>query len=177
MKKRIAIDMDDVLADATGRFIEYAQERLNWHITREDLNGHHNWAGIMPDQESEIRSWLHEDGFFRGMQVMPDAQEVLEKLHDKYEIFIVSAAVEFPLSMKEKVEWMQEYFPFVDWRHLVFCGHKYMFKADYLIDDHERNLIAFCEGQPLVYTAPHNIYLTDYQRINNWREAAMFFEV
>ena len=172
---RIAIDMDDVLADATGRFMEYAQKQHGRPINRKELEGY-DWAeqaiGIT---QSEARKWLYEPGFFRGMAVMPDSQAVMKELVVKYEVFIVSAAVEFPLSMKEKTEWLQEHFPFIDWRFIVFCGHKYMIQADFLIDDHLRNLAAFTTGKPLMFTAPHNTHLNGYDRVKDWKDIAARF--
>ena len=174
-KKRIAIDMDDVMADATGRFKEIAEERLGVNISEEMLRGRYNWASLFPDRAEEIRGWVHEDGFFLKMKPMKDAQEVVEKLIEKYEVFIVSAAVEFPNSLKEKMLWLAEYFPFIDWKFVVLCGHKYMIKADFLIDDHEKNLAAFVEGQAILFDAPHNSTLEGYPRMMNWKEVEKYF--
>jgi 5'-nucleotidase len=168
-KERIAIDMDDVLADANGRFREYAQQHFTFDLADYLSNPNLSWEKSFPDHQPQIRSWIMSEGFFTGMQVIPDAQEVVARLHERYEIFIVSAAMEFPLSMKEKLEWMNRHFPFIDWRYIVFCGHKYMIRADYLIDDHERNLKDF-KGIPLLFTATHNLHLHEYTRVNNWRE-------
>lgn len=168
-KQRIAIDMDDVLADANGRFREYALERLEMDLEKHLNIPNLSWEYSFPEHRHQIRSWIMDAGFFAGMQVVPDSQEVVRKLMDKYEVFVVSAAMEFPLSMKEKLEWMNRHFPFIDWRFIVFCGHKYMIKADYLIDDHEKNLKCF-EGKPLLFTASHNLDLQGYTRVNNWRE-------
>ena len=44
-----------------------------------------------------------------------------------------------------------------------------MIQADYLIDDHEKNLHTFT-GTPLLFTAPHNIHIHDFKRVNNWKE-------
>jgi 5'-nucleotidase len=167
--QRIAIDMDDVLADATGRFIEYVYQRHGARVERHELRTELEQKAGVP--YSQVRDWLYEDGFFRGMAVMPGSQAVVARLVQKYEVFIVSAAIEFPQSLSEKVEWMQEHFPFINWKHIVLCGHKYMIQADYLIDDHEKNLATF-PGQPIVYTAPHNLHLTAYPRVNNWAEVA-----
>ncbi len=166
--QRIAIDMDDVLADATLRFLEYLEERTGTRIEKAALWGK-DWAEVTDIHRETIREWLFEPGFFRGMQVIPDSQEVVRKLQERYEVFIVSAAMEFPLSLHEKLAWMGEHFPFIDWRYIVFCGHKYMIKADYLIDDHEKNLRVF-EGKPLLFSAPHNANLTGYTRVASWRE-------
>lgn len=173
-KQRIAIDMDDVLADANGRFREYAQERFTFDLTEHLTNPNLSWEKSFPEHQTQIRSWIMDHGFFAGMKVIPDAQEVVARLNERYEVFIVSAAMEFPLSMKEKLDWMTIHFPFIDWHYIVFCGHKYMIKADYLIDDHERNLKSF-EGKPILFTATHNLHLQDYLRVNNWREVEAMF--
>jgi 5'(3')-deoxyribonucleotidase len=49
-----------------------------------------------------------------------------------------------------------------------------VFYAKYLIDDLPRNLWGF-EGQGILYTVPHNLKATGFVRVNNWREAAMYF--
>ncbi|MBO9641162.1 MAG: 5'-3'-deoxyribonucleotidase [Siphonobacter aquaeclarae] len=166
--KRILIDMDDVLADASARFAEYATERMGKAVSKELLQGH-NWAASIDIHADTVKSWVHEPGFFRGMQVMPDAQDVVRRLMEQYEVFIVSAAIEFPNSLKEKVEWLAEHFAFIDWRYIVLCGHKWMIDADYLIDDHEKNLATF-RGTPILFDAPHNQSLTGFQRVKSWKD-------
>ena len=168
MKKRIAIDMDDVLADAEGRFMEYALKKYGITINPIDLHDK-NWAQCANLPVEEIRSWLYGKDFFRGMKVKEDSQEVVKKLCEKYEVFIVSAAIEFPNSLTEKLDWLAEHFRFIDWRYIVFCGHKYMIEADYLIDDHEKNLKSF-KGTPILFSAFHNTNLKGYQRVNSWKE-------
>jgi 5'-nucleotidase len=171
-KQRLLIDMDDVMADASGRFYQYLHKHTGQLHTREASMGL-DWRDLLPPDVpySVWSKWVHEDGFFREMAVMPDAQEVIKALQDRYEVFVVSAAIEFPNSLKEKVEWLAEHFPFISWKYVVLCGHKYMIRADYLIDDHRKNLETF-EGNPLLFTAPHNARETDFERVNNWKEVA-----
>jgi hypothetical protein len=52
-------------------------------------------------------------------------------------------------------------------RHTSANGN--MIQADYLIDDHEKNLHTFT-GTPLLFTAPHNLHINDFKRVNNWKE-------
>lgn len=161
------------MADAAGRFIEYAEMRLGKKILPIDLHNR-TWAEVAGVSQEVVRHWLFEEGFFRGMRVMPHSQEVIKKLMEKYEVFIVSAATEFPNSLKEKLEWLNEHFPYISWTHTVFCGHKYMIQADYLIDDHEKNLVRF-PGKPILFSAPHNLLLNDYTRVNDWYEVEKMF--
>jgi len=165
---RIAIDMDGVMADTTQQYINYYAQRYGITIDRETLNGHPETDGF-PHDKGVIRSFLFEPGFFRNKPVIKDSQEVIRALHDKHEVFIVSAAIEFPNSLNEKLLWLEEHYPFISWQHIVFCGSKTIVQADFMIDDHIKNLQHF-KGEALMFTAPHNINVTDYKRVNNWEE-------
>lgn len=166
--KRIAIDMDDVLADITTRLIEITNERRNTNYQKDQLKDPVIFQEYYAEYK-QIRACLYETGMFRNLPVFEDAQDVVKKLQEQYEVFIVSAATEFPKSLTEKLEWLEEHFPTIGWQHTVFCGHKHMIKADYLIDDHEKNLVKF-EGTPLLFDAPHNYHLEGYQRVYSWKE-------
>lgn len=166
--KRLLIDMDDVMADTFSQIVKYTNERKGTNWTKEEVNSVEAMEKFKADY-SPVRNFLWEKDFFGTIPLMEDAQEVVEKLHQKYELFVVSAATEFPLSMAEKLVWLEKYFPYIGWEHTVFCGHKYMIKADYLIDDHEKNLSKFT-GTPLLFTAPHNLGIKDYLRMNSWKD-------
>lgn len=102
---------------------------------------------------------------------MPDSQRVVYDLNKKYDVFIVSAATEFPQSLPEKQAWLSEYFPFITWQQICFCGSKTIVKADIMIDDHFKNLDYF-DGKTFLFTAPHNAKADTgrHQRVNNWLE-------
>jgi 5'(3')-deoxyribonucleotidase len=104
---------------------------------------------------------------------MKESQSVLSDLNKRYEIFIVSAAVEFPQSLFEKYEWLTEYFPFITWQQIVFCGSKTIVEADIMIDDHFKNLDPF-KGQTILFSQPHNLLQTSskHKRVESWNEIA-----
>jgi len=174
LMKRIAIDMDDVMADTSVKIVSEINNRLNKSYNYQDLFLESPIKFEFYQDYLANNSFLHDPGFFLDLPVKDNAAEVLKSLSNHYEIFIVSAATEFPNSMKEKLEWMQEHFPFISWTNIVFCGHKHMIQADYLIDDHEKNLKTF-SGTPILFTAPHNILLTGYERVNDWKDIKSLF--
>jgi 5'(3')-deoxyribonucleotidase len=90
-------------------------------------------------------------GFFREAPVIAGSQEVLERLNRRYEVFIVSAATEYPLSLGEKSAWLQEHFSFITWQQLVLCGAKHIIQGDVMIDDHLKHLDSF-PGRTLLFT-------------------------
>lgn len=165
--------MDDVIADATGQFILYYEREFGVKIERSVLNGKQEGEGF-PDNHSVLRQFPYRANFFRTMKPNAHSQEVLEKLNKKYELFIVSAAMEFPQSLTEKLEWLGEHLPFLSWKQFVFCGSKAVVYGDYMIDDLPHNLEKF-NGEKLIFTAPHNIHLNHFQRLNNWKEVGEKF--
>ncbi|CAL1520919.1 5' nucleotidase, NT5C type [Chitinophaga sp. MM2321] len=169
---RIAIDMDNVMADITQHYLKYYENEYGVSIDPATLNGLPEGSAF--PEKGAVRLFLNTPGFFRTAPVMPGSQEVIKALAAQHEIFIVSAAMEFPLSLAEKLEWLNEHFPFISWHNIVFCGSKTIIDADYMIDDYDKNLRHF-NGEKLLFTAPHNTNLTDYKRVNNWEEVAEVF--
>jgi 5'-nucleotidase len=174
-KKRIAIDMDDVMAAAGKKILATYNGIIGTNHKDEDFAGKGYYDVLKEEHYHVVREEIFKPNFFRNMEVMPDAVEVIKKLHERFDIFIVSAAIEFPNSLKEKVEWLEEHFPFISWRNIVLCGDKSIISADYLIDDHEKNLKTF-KGKTLMFDAIHNQKVEGYQRFKSWREIEAFFE-
>ncbi|MCR9062923.1 MAG: 5'-3'-deoxyribonucleotidase [Cytophagales bacterium] len=170
-KKRIVIDMDDVMADTSQSILDLYNSSYGTNYQKEKLLGTTIWDEQIRDKYIKVRHGLYEPGFFRNVPVMPGAIDVVTELYEKHDVFIVSAATEFPNSLKEKVEWLAQYFPFIHWQKMVFCGDKSIVKGDVMIDDHEKNLFSF-KGQKLLFDAIHNQALTGYERVKNWEEIA-----
>ena len=168
-KKRILIDMDHVMADITGQFIKWYKEETGTEMNRADLYG--KPEDLAFPQPRLIREFLYAPGFFRTAAVIPGSQEVIKELNEVYDLFIVSAAMEFPQSLIEKYEWLLKHFPFIHWRQIIFCGSKKPVSGEFMIDDHIKNLSHF-NGEKLLFTATHNTHMHDtgYTRVNNWEE-------
>ena len=166
--KRLIVDMDDVLADATGQFIKIIKEEIGIEVHRDSLNNKPEGTAFPLDREI-VNGYAFREKFFRSMDVKENSQEVLEQLNRKYELFIVSSAMEFPLSLYEKLEWLKEHFYFLHWKQIVFCGKKSIVHGDYMIDDLPHNLESF-NGHKLLFTAPHNLQYNQFERLNNWKE-------
>ncbi|WDF67209.1 5'(3')-deoxyribonucleotidase [Sphingobacterium oryzagri] len=171
-KKSIALDMDGVLANNMAHYIAYYFEETGQHIAPSTLVGLPENA-CLPD-ETAVRRYLEHPGFFRTLPVSTNAQEVVRALHERYDLFVVSAAMEFPFSLRDKYDWLAEYFPFISWRNIVFCGDKSIIHTDYLLDDHVKNLKTFA-GVPLLFDAFHNAQETEFERLKDWNAVATYF--
>jgi 5'-nucleotidase len=171
--ERLIVDMDDVLADATGQFITFYEREFGVRVTRESLN-HQDEGHGFPAHHDRVKQYPFQDNFFRTMQVKEDSQAVLKALNAKYEVFIVSSAMEFPQSLSEKLAWLKEHFSFLTWKQIVFCGSKAVVYGDYMIDDLPHNLERF-KGEKFLFTAPHNLQFNHFKRLNTWKEVAERF--
>lgn len=161
--------MDGVLADVYEQLFDMDEKDFGRRKTWDEI------AGKMEnDTFPRIREYLYRDGFFRTMKVMKDSQEVTAELNRKYDLYIVSAAMEFPLSLSEKQAWLNEHFPFITWRQIIFCGSKQIVRADIMIDDHFKNLDFFTGETSILFTQPHNALADNgrHQRVQNWQEIA-----
>ncbi len=167
--KRLIVDMDDVMADATGQFINFYEKEFGIRVSLESLNHKHEMERF-PDHHETVKNFTFRKDFFRTMDVKEHCQEVMKTLNQKYELFIVSSAMEFPNSLPEKLDWLKEHFPFLHWKQFVFCGRKSIVHGDYMIDDLPHNLETF-NGEKLLFSAPHNLQFDQYKRLHGWLDA------
>ena len=171
---RICVDMDEVMADTLAEHLRRYNLTFDEEVTPGDLAGKGLWEIAPLDRQQQLRAFLDAEDFFEDLALMPGAQQVLERLSTRFEIFIATQAMAVPNSLRPKSRWLQRHFPFIPPSHYVFCGSKSILRADYLIDDQPRNLLRF-EGQGLLYSAPHNLADTGFLRVNNWQEVAQYF--
>jgi 5'(3')-deoxyribonucleotidase len=169
-KLRIAIDMDEVIADPLTKFISLYNRDYQVPLDLEILPGNEIYHHVPEHVNMKWFDYINEKGFFRDLPVIENSREVIKALHNRYEVFIVSAAMEFRNSLEDKYDWLAEHFPFIDWKHIIFCGEKIV-NADIMIDDRIKNFADF-KGRKILFSSPHNLLLTGYERVNNWKEIA-----
>ena len=167
--KRIAIDMDEVLADTLAEHIARYNRDHDEAVTKADLEGKWLWELVSVDRHDRHEGNLRSEDFFEDLAVMPDSQRVVKELAQVYEVFIATAAMEFPNSFGPKFRWLRRHFPFLPPTHFVFCGDKSILRADYLIDDQPLHFRRFT-GEGILFSAPHNLQVSGYRRVDNWAQ-------
>lgn len=167
----IFVDMDEVLADTYQAHIDFYNQEHNTRFSASDCNGKEFWQMVPEAHRKSVRQHAYQIGFFKDLAVIKDSQEVMKALSDKHEVYIASAAMQFPNSLKEKSEWLDEFFPFIPWQQRILCGHKHILKGEVLIDDRSYNLQNF-EGKGLLFASPHNSNTKGFNRVASWKEIA-----
>jgi 5'(3')-deoxyribonucleotidase len=173
-KKRIAVDMDEVMADAVAEHLRRYNRDFDENVTVADLEGKWLWDVVRMDRHAALEAYLRSEDFFAVLGVMPDAQRVMRALQERYEVFIATAAMEVPTSFTPKYKWLAQHFPFISPSHIVYCGDKSIIRADYLIDDNPRQLYRF-QGEGILYNAHHNVNVQGFRRVQNWLEVEAMF--
>lgn len=173
-RKIICIDMDEVIADALGEHLLRYNRDFRTNVTTQDLQGCGIWDYVPESHLQAVNEYLRSEDFFAVLDVMPDAQRVLDRLQYRYDVFIATAAMEVPTSFNAKFKWLAEHFPFIPPAHIVFCGDKGILRGDFLIDDNPRQLRRF-HGEGILFSSPANAFVTEYRRVNNWLDVEKMF--
>ncbi len=168
--QRIAIDMDEVLADTAAHQLAWHERDFGPGPGADRLYGTHLSRVVPEAHRVRIHEHINDPTFFRDIPLMPGAVQAVVALSERYEIFVASAAMEHPVSFNAKFEWLREYFPIIPPSRCIFCGDKSVIGADYLIDDSPYQLIRF-RGTPIIFSAAHNANETRFRRVVDWPDA------
>ncbi|WP_299110191.1 5'(3')-deoxyribonucleotidase [uncultured Winogradskyella sp.] len=167
----IFVDMDDVLADTYGKHIELYNKEHQQELNINQISSGEMWQNVPEEHHLSIRQHALQPGFFRDLEPIKDAIPVMEALYNKHDVYIATAATQFPNSLIEKSEWLAEHMPFITWQHQIMCGDKFILNGDLLIDDRTYNLKDF-KGDTLLFNSPHNVNDTGFTRVATWEEIA-----
>ncbi|MGA9960223.1 MAG: 5'-3'-deoxyribonucleotidase, partial [Acidobacteriaceae bacterium] len=75
--QRIAVDMDEVMADTLGELLARYSREQNTSLTKQDIQGKWLWQVLPKEGVELIDSYLLSDGFFEDIPVIEGSQEVL----------------------------------------------------------------------------------------------------
>ena len=165
MKKKLMIDIDDVIVNQDG-WIYLVNSFLGTNYTIDDVRGYY------------IQDLIPKHVYDYG-KINNDCINVLKELSEKYDVYICSAYIyrdDISFSaklLKYKFEFLYKNFSFLNPSHFIFCDNKSILNFDIKIDDKLDNLIG--AETKILYTAYHNKNISDEKlkesnivRVNNW---------
>ena len=118
MKKRVFVDMDNVLVDFQSGLDQQSEQTLQQYAGRLD----------------EI------PGLFGKMKPLVGAIDAVHQLNEYYDLFILSTAPwNNPSAWSDKVKWVTEYLDDLFHKRMVITHRKDLCQGDYLIDDRGKN--------------------------------------
>ena len=179
-KKTIMIDMDEVIV--VGKFSDYLVEFLG-NVNFDNLHTQ-NRQDLIKGREEEFRKIYKYKNLYKdenGNYIAPlsDCVDVIEKLNERYDVYIVTSyiwkedVIDAATNLKNKFEYLQYWFPFIDTYKFIFMTDKTKIHYDIGIDDRISNLES-C-NRKLLFTEFRNKNVTKEElenigikRVNNW---------
>ncbi len=178
MKKRLMIDMDDVITD--GNFKEQIEEFIGSKIDFKKT-GYYLQNALGSRKEEFFKKGQLD--MYKDAPLKDDAFEIIKKLNEKYDLYIVSSFIikdahyQEGNHLKFKIEYLQKKLPFIESKQIIFTDNKELIDFDIRIDDSIRHL---SKGEILLlFDAYHNKELSkeylatkNIKRVMNWQEVA-----
>lgn len=144
-KLKVMIDLDETIV--SPGYLEVVNKYLNTNYKYEDIDTYFVEDVLDPKTKDRFLDWFYENiNVYDYATVMPDAIEVIKKLNDKFDVYIVSAFVDKRRPMKSKIMasykygWIRKNLPFINPKHIVLTSAKDIIMCDIKIDDKFGNL-------------------------------------
>lgn len=169
----ICVDVDDVICNLQDAVIELFNKRYGTNYKIEDFT-EFDIMNILPTQDAiAMRDMYGESGLYNSVKPMHGAQKALEKLINLgHQVYLVTAAI--PKTYGEKVAFIQRFFPYIDENHIICMKHKWLLKADIMIEDNLQTLLEKPHYHRILMNKPWNKSDKDWvygvNRCNNWNE-------
>lgn len=108
---KIGIDLDDVLGQFIPALIEFHNNKYGTDIKFEKFNSYkfwEVWGGNMEEAIQKVYDF-HKTPYFKNIKTIDGAEEVLNRLKENNELYIVTSRQEDVI--KETEEWVDKNFP------------------------------------------------------------------
>lgn len=94
-------------------------------------------------------------GFFLTMPPIEGAVDAFKKLHEDFDVYILSTAPwSNPHAWSEKRLWVEKHLGEFAFKRLILSHNKGLLKGDFLIDDRTKNGVTEFEGQHIHFGTP-----------------------
>lgn len=186
--KKIMVDMDNVITDAG--FIQKVNEFLGTNYTLDEQENFILQDLVPKDKKEDYWKFMKKNNFYElEYPLIEGAYEALEKINNKYELYIVTAYLYTDSNpdisgenLKNKYEYLKTKLPFINPKQYVFIDNKNLVNWDIAIDDRIGNLIS--ADKKLLMNAWHNKNISDKElkekgivRVSSWHEIEKILDV
>lgn len=171
MKKKILIDVDEVICDPG--FLYLINEFLGANYKIDDFTEYYldDVLGSDANKQKFYKYYLEHNSYHYA-KIFPHAKEVLKRLNEIYDVYICSACAN-PFFLDKsanqyanKYNFLIENFPFLDPEKFIFTSVKNIFVADIQIDDRLGHLKGNIPLK-ILFPSYHNKTITDEELKEN----------
>lgn len=170
----LMIDMDNVITN--GNILNCIEEFYKQKPKIEEITEYKLVQELTKVRRKEFWDFMKTKDFYASAPLLDNCYEVLEKLNQKYDLYIVTSYLwqeEGDLSGKclsEKYKYLKNKLPFISQEKYIFTTNKTIIHFDIAIDDKLENLQN--ADKKILFDAWHNKNVKDASvtRVTNWKE-------
>lgn len=174
MKTIVLVDMDGVIADFDGRFIEVWKTK---HPERPQLdqNNRTNFRieHEFPEQlRKEVRKVFTSPGFYRSLPAIPGAVDSMNEMSDSgFDVWIcTSPLADYENCVLEKYKWVEDHLGRSWTEKIIITRNKYLIVGDWLIDDYPyESPEQQSSWKQILFDAPYNMEVENLLRMDSWK--------
>lgn len=162
----ILIDMDGIIVDLLGRWIEVQNRENGSGISVADVTAF--------DSAVLDNSIYNRDGFFDDLDPIPGAIEGVTFLANHgHNITIATSGASNADSARAKIEWVRRHFSHLSWgkNQMMIGSRKHLLSGDVLIDDSPPNVkdwLWFNAGQAITLKYPYTVEMDRLKVCDSW---------
>lgn len=149
---QILLDADGILFDLVTPWLHAINARTGCKVRLADIRVFDIKQAYPVEHHAEVKRTLLEPGRFRSLTPFAGAVPAVKWLNRNYGVKVVTAPAG-PLSAMEKMEALEEHFPFLAQRQIVLCHEKWEHRGDLLVDDKGETRRRYREAWPTAVTA------------------------
>lgn len=175
------IDLDETICSPS--YLEEVNKYMKTNYCYEDIHTYFVEDIIPEEQREKFLDYFYKNvNVYENAYVFPHAIEVIQKLNEVYDVYIVSAFVdkrrpiESSIMSKYKYDWIVKNLPFIDPKKIILTGSKDVILCDIKIDDKVGNLKGYGETK-LLLDHLHNrkfsleeLDALGIKRVYNWEQ-------
>ncbi len=143
----ISVDLDGIVADLHGRWLELYNSEHGESLTKDGITVYE--MADVTKIGGDIYKYLEVPGLYTGLDPLAGSIDALKILNERgHELHILSAASRNPQTAADKLVWCEKHLPFLNRRQITISHQKHRFATDVFIDDAPANIKEHARSQP-----------------------------
>jgi 5'(3')-deoxyribonucleotidase len=175
MRKRLLVDVDEVLADFQTPMFDALYELYGRRASAEECEVWDCFSLMTPNEKKGVYSIIEHPGWCAALKPKGGAIEAIHQLREMVDVFAVTS--HFPTSrtwVHERDTWLQDHFGF-NRRNIVHTSSKYICTGDAFLDDNPSHITEWRavhpQGLAMLWHIPNTRKLGfDDIRVRSWGE-------
>jgi 5'-nucleotidase len=173
-RKRLLIDVDEVLADFQTPTLEALERLCGKKLTPEDYEVWDMFSLFTEDEKKTVFAEVEKPGFCRNLEPKEGAFDAVMELRKLVDVYAVTSHFSSPTWVYERDQWLIDLFGFKR-KEIVHTSAKFLVAGEFYVDDNPDHVTKWAEEHPgavaMLWHIPNTRKLgMDNIRMRSWPE-------